>query len=233
MGLRGLCVRGLKPANLTAGPAKGTLLMMKPLTCSLVAAATFLLCACNTAEVDDQDDRPGSGDGDDDQGETGSGGQSNPDEPMYFLVGIRLVEGSCLPREISVDGAGNSPCKLLDLAGPGFDCEASGLLNVSTALVDAALTQLEIDGICGDDTGLLCEGAFTVCELPELEGEEAQLCSTDASDPGTFESVGFCYVDDPESPLLSDCAPTEMRTLRGVGPGIPLQGGPDYLACGN
>src|SRR5690606_34393295 len=118
------------------------------------------------------------------------------------------------------------------LADADTDCAASGLMIANAALTEAALSQIEDNGYCGDATGTECAEAFTVCEIPQLDGEAETLCTTDPKSPATFDTAGFCYVTDAESPIVADCPIGEQRSLRAVGAGVPVTGGPDFLACG-
>jgi hypothetical protein len=96
-------------------------------------------------------------------------------------------------------------------------------------LVPAVERQLQADGHCGP-AGKACS-SFCECEIVQ-EQTEADLAACRA---GESAPPGFCYVDDPASPLVKDCPPDEKRILRFVDSDslhkTPAQGAVALIAC--
>jgi hypothetical protein len=107
---------------------------------------------------------------------------------------------------------------------PGFD------LSVRRA-------QLAQSAQCADSPdACICSNAC-VCAITQETGADFAACRADLVAAATDPAIppGFCYVNDPASPLLAACASNQKRTLRFVGSDAaptPTPGAALFIACG-
>ena len=145
---------------------------------------------------------------------------------------IRL-QGRCLPRQIQVDPQSKQVlCTMVEAQeGSSCDCHAEGRAPLDPDTVAAVQRQLVDSGICGR-TGQPPCSTFCQCEIKQEEGENLEACREDRDLP---IPAGFCYVDDPSSPLLQNCPENEKRLLRFVnatnGQRTPATGAVAFIAC--
>lgn len=149
-----------------------------------------------------------------------------------FADQLRFSEGSCLPRELPSDSTGMIPCEVVEVSKAAGSCTDRGRLALAPSVALAALQYMEEKGFCGENAPVDCAESFFLCGIVQLEGAERETCLSDAADPETFQASGFCYIDDPESPLVDDCDVTQKRQLRMVGQDVPVAGSVIVLVCG-
>jgi hypothetical protein len=126
------------------------------------------------------------------------------------------------------------PCEVVEVAKDSNVCEDRGRLTLDPSVSLAVLQNMEKNGYCGGDVAIDCAESFFSCGLVQLEGGLRDTCvndAADAADAAVFTSPGFCYIDDPQSPLVADCDATEKRQLRAVGADVPTAGSLIFLAC--
>ena len=172
-----------------------------------------------------------------------SGDTTNPSygyTPAVSAIVDRFREAmgaQCLPRELQTlqddpatpqDETGKVPCDVVEALPPGVvaGCNpASGRTEIAgdDALRTALLDKLALAGACGAGSGITCAD-WNLCRLAQLVTPECQTSPT----PTT---PGFCYIDDPNNPLLADCPASEKRMLRFVGDNVPAKGAVVMLSC--
>jgi hypothetical protein len=96
-------------------------------------------------------------------------------------------------------------------------------------------------GVC-DKPGKPACSSFCLCEIRQADSTVAtsggqslqQACQDGILSPTDTQRnplAGYCYVDNPASPLLQNCAPTEKRILQFVGSNTPWKGATTFIAC--
>ena len=122
------------------------------------------------------------------------------------------LQGKCLPRAVESDPITHQVlCKVIEAQPSGVcDCNLPGRAALDSSLVPEVERQLQADGHCGP--GRKACSSFCECEiLQERSAADVAACRAGASAP-----PGFCYVDDPASPLLKDCPIDQKRLLHFV-----------------
>lgn len=143
---------------------------------------------------------------------------------------IDLV-GRCLPRAVQADPSTHQVlCKVVEAQPSGVcDCELAGRAPLAPDLVPAIERQLRAQGRCGP--GQQPCSSFCECEIVQ-EKTAADLAACRA---GEEAPPGFCYVDDPSSPLVKDCRVDEKRILHFVDSDrshkTPAEGAVALIAC--
>jgi hypothetical protein len=150
----------------------------------------------------------------------------------------------CLPRPLTVDAAGRVPCNIVEarLTSSGCACDAAeGRVSVTdpTNVVRSVEEYLRNTLACGVQGKPECSD-YCYCEIRQFTGADLLTCEGAATDPGT--QFGFCYVDptidsngdgapDANPALLAECKDTQKRSLRFLGPDVPLSDALVFLAC--
>ena len=141
------------------------------------------------------------------------------------------LQGNCLPRAIQTDPDTHQVlCTMIEARESGCgDCSADGRAPADPSIAAAVRRQLEDSGHCGQP-GLPACASFCQCEIKQEEGANLDACRQDRSAP-----AGFCYIDDPTSPLVQGCPPNDKRLLHFVGGSdgqkVPAVGAFAFIAC--
>lgn len=136
----------------------------------------------------------------------------------------------CLPVPLPIDvNDGRIPgcfvVTTLDAAGAACDCEGAGFAEVSDAKLAAeAQSYLRLGQWCDTPGGPSCSSICS-CEIPQLEGTDAEQCIYDLAPP---RATGYCYVNaEPDEPnvgnpaLVADCQTGNKRNVRLTGTPLP------------
>ncbi|HET7538966.1 MAG TPA: hypothetical protein VFK05_03815 [Polyangiaceae bacterium] len=147
------------------------------------------------------------------------------------------LKGKCLPRKIqSVPIDPDHPelgaqvaCKVVEAQkGNACNCDLPGRQPVDAQIIPAVRKQLQLTGQCGNGTQGSCDDW---CECEIKQEDQANLAACQA---GSDAPPGYCYVDNPASPLLKDCPSNQKQLLRFVDDNtnkIPAQGAVAFIAC--
>jgi hypothetical protein len=167
--------------------------------------------------------------------------------------------GRCLPRPLSPDAAtGLVPCVVVEVTSGSGNCDCSSRLGrnpepLGQSASDERLVKLDAwvrDGMKNDlracdKPGKPACSSYCLCEIQQASssvqtsngesfleacGRTTDYCESPTAPDGT-PLAGYCYVDDPASPLLQNCAPTEKQLLAFVGPDTPFKGATIFIAC--
>jgi len=95
--------------------------------------------------------------------------------------------------------------------------------------VPAVQAQLKATGQCGNAGQDPCN-SWCQCEIVQETGDALRACQN--GQEGI--APGYCYVDNPESPLVKKCPPNQQQLLRFVDDGknkTPAQGAVAFIAC--
>jgi hypothetical protein len=155
------------------------------------------------------------------------------------------LKGKCLPRalqhETTVDPTtgkavptASVECEVVEAQRAGMcDCGIAGRSPAPEEIHQAVFNQLQAAGTCGkapappcDDTG------FCMCEINQETGADLTNCEAGMANV----PAGYCYVDDPNNPLLKNCPANQKRLLRFVDASdgsvkTPAQGATAFIAC--
>lgn len=159
--------------------------------------------------------------------------------PAVSAIIERLKEalsGRCLPRKLAKDADGEVACRLVESYDPALTggscaaCDANLLrTDVSADVAKALRKQLKEKKLCGGVGLPACE-ALCLCEYMDPGDAAKQAC---LNDPNSSQPA-WCYIDDPNSPLLKDCGSTEKQLLRLVSSDsnrLPAAGATLSFAC--
>jgi hypothetical protein len=147
----------------------------------------------------------------------------------------------CLPIALALDSISASPtfgqilCDSVEAhAGGGCDCGRLGRSPTPPSLIQPVLTELRAAGKC-DATGQPACDTFCMCDIEQESGAAAKACQSDPA-AATNGSIppGFCYANDPSSPVLASCPTNEKQKLVFVGSSAaptPSSGSVVFLAC--
>ena len=146
------------------------------------------------------------------------------------------LQGECLPRAPRIDPQTHQvQCAVIEARAHATtcDCNTSGHREPDARLRPAIARQLELLGQCGAPGQRACS-SLCECEiLQESAGPALDACLRDEPPPAG-SPPGYCYIDDPSSPALKDCADNEKRILHFVSPDgqpIPAAGAVALIAC--
>ncbi len=146
------------------------------------------------------------------------------------------LQGKCLPRAPRIDPETHRlQCAVIEARPPGStcDCNTAGRRVPDARLLPDLQRQLGTDGQCGGPGQVAC-ASFCECEiLPEAAGPALDACLRDEPVPAG-SPPGYCYIDDPSSPALTNCPSNEKRLLRFVSPDaqpVPAAGAVALIAC--
>ncbi|MES1179124.1 MAG: hypothetical protein ABUL62_32720 [Myxococcales bacterium] len=141
------------------------------------------------------------------------------------------LQGNCLPRGIETDpDTHQALCTMIEAQAEGCgNCSAQGRAPADPALAEAVRRELKNGGYCDGPSQPACS-TFCQCEIKQEEGPNLEACRQNKDVP-----AGYCYVDDPASPLVASCPVNEKRLLRFVGgtDGLktPAPGAVAFIAC--
>ncbi|MET0794759.1 MAG: hypothetical protein ABW061_24785, partial [Polyangiaceae bacterium] len=141
------------------------------------------------------------------------------------------LQGNCLPRAIQTDPDTHQVLCTMIEAQPSSacDCSLEGRAPVNPDLVATVQRELQRTGHCGNGTQPPCS-TFCQCEIKQEAGPNLEECRQNRDAP-----AGFCYVDDPASPLLASCPANQKQLLRFVssadGQKTPAAGAVAFIAC--
>lgn len=151
---------------------------------------------------------------------------------VYVLA---LPDPMCMPRALVVDASGRSPCFVAEGAG-ACDCTAPGRVPLDAAVLKAVQAEMLSNDECRASSDPSACAEVCACGIKQESGTALAACKADptaaSSDPSI--AAGFCYIDDPTSPLLAACMPTEKRMIGFVSPStapIPRPGAALFVAC--
>ncbi len=142
-----------------------------------------------------------------------------------------ILRGHCLPRAIETDPATSQVrCTMVEAQASGCDCGAQGRGPVDPRIEQAVQRELAAAGRCGGLNQAACS-SFCQCEIRQEQGADLEACRLGKPVP-----PGYCYVDDPASPLVAECGATEKHALRFVGSAdgvhkTPADGAFAFIAC--
>jgi len=149
------------------------------------------------------------------------------------------LKGKCLPRAIdtiledpnqvkSDTNPAKVLCAVVEAQKNGCDCTIKGRKEVDPKLVDPVRKQLQLTGQCGNGSQQPCSD-WCQCEIKQETGAELVSCQNGGPAP-----AGYCYVDDPASPLLKTCPENQQQLLRFMDENevkTPVQGSVAFIAC--
>ena len=141
------------------------------------------------------------------------------------------LRGNCLPRAVQTDPQTHQVlCTMIEAQATGCgDCSAEGRAPANPIVAEAVQRQLKLTGHC-DGPGQAACSSFCQCEIKQEAGPNLEACRQNKDVP-----AGFCYVDDPASPLVDGCPDNEKRLLRFVGSAdgrkTPAPGAFAFIAC--
>ena len=211
--------------------------------CAMVAAVSALVvAACGGSSVGSNGGAAGSGGAGagsgatatDTAGNAGSGGAAGRILPTTRNVFVQaLADPPCMPRALVVDTSGQTTCFIVETEGAGScDCTAPGRSPVDATVLEAVQTE------CGSSSPQATCTAICACRISQESGPALAACKADPTAASRDPSIpaGFCYIDDPASPSLSVCMPSEKRMIGFVSPSTaptptPTPGAALFLAC--
>jgi hypothetical protein len=125
-----------------------------------------------------------------------------------------VLNGTCLPRAPATDPVTHQLlCQVIEAQQSGCNCQAPGRADVDPTTLPAVERELQSGGHCGNVGQPACS-SFCACEILQ-ETAPADLAACKLGQPAaTGAAPGYCYVDDPSSPLLKSCQATEKRKLQ-------------------
>ena len=148
-----------------------------------------------------------------------------------------LANPQCMPRALAVDAAGLSFCFVAETRGAAScDCTAPGRVPLSSVLLKAVEAQLiQSNGCAAASDGSACVDVCA-CGIAQEMGTASAACKSDPTAAASDPSVppGFCYLDDPASPLLATCKAAEKRMIGFVSPSAaptPSPGAALFIVC--
>jgi hypothetical protein len=148
-----------------------------------------------------------------------------------------LTDPRCMPRALSVDAAGQSLCFVVETEGAApCDCSAPGRVPLDAVLLNAVQSNLLQSDRCTASSDPSACADVCACGIAQEMGAASAACKADPSAAATDPSIpaGFCYIDDPTSPLLAACMSTEKRMIGFVSPSMtptPNPGATLLIAC--
>ncbi|MGK4001033.1 hypothetical protein WMF31_00305 [Sorangium sp. So ce1036] len=144
-----------------------------------------------------------------------------------------VLGGQCLPRTLTLDSQKKAPCLILEARNTGGKCDCNQAARTPVlpehSQAEAKVRELDIAKASGWDC---------VCEIQQLENEQADVCRTDLNDNAQLNGQpvdGWCYIDpsikvgNPD--IVAGCPPTEQRIIRFMGEGKAQQGATLYISC--
>lgn len=141
------------------------------------------------------------------------------------------LQGNCLPRAIQTDPETHQVlCTMIEARPSGCgDCSAEGRAPADPSIAAAVRRQMRDAGDC-DKSGRPACDSFCQCEIKQEEGPYLDACRENRAAP-----AGFCYIDDPTSPLVQGCPANDKRLLHFVGGSdgqkVPAVGAFAFIAC--
>jgi hypothetical protein len=149
------------------------------------------------------------------------------------------LQGTCLPREITITAEGNVPCSVVEaVPEANKGCNRPGRAPASEVVITASLARLEQLGQCGGALRPCSTSSWTICEIKpsvsDTNGDGTPDCLQDGVTPS---DVGWCYVDPDrgfgDDELVKTCPPNQKRILRFVDPdsNTPERGATALIAC--
>ena len=147
----------------------------------------------------------------------------------------QALRPKCLPRSLDTSGSptGQIACQIVEAQKAGkCDCGQPGRSPADPGVVPAVFKQLQASGACGTASGQTpCDATgFCMCQINQEAGADLAACQANQA-----PSVpGFCYINDPNSPALANCASNQKQLLRFVGDGstlTPARGASTFLTC--
>jgi hypothetical protein len=153
--------------------------------------------------------------------------------PAVNAIIERLKEalnGKCLPRPLQTDPTTHQvACEVIEAEKSGCDCTLPGRGPADPTVIPAVQAQLQAAGTCGNAGQPACS---TYCECAILQDTGSDLTACEADQPA---APGYCYIDDPSSPLLKNCPPNQKQLLRFVDSDAthktPAVGAVAFIAC--
>jgi len=142
-----------------------------------------------------------------------------------------VLRGHCLPRAIETNPETHQvSCTMVEAQPSGCDCTAEGRGQVAPSIAHVVQRELEGSGHCGGPKQASC-ASFCLCEIKQESGPALDACRLGQPVP-----AGYCYIDDPSSPLVSQCGATQKHALRFVGSmdgthKTPADGAFAFIAC--
>ncbi|WP_437674687.1 hypothetical protein [Sorangium sp. So ce131] len=147
------------------------------------------------------------------------------------------LRGQCLPRTLTPDPQSKQvSCLILEARNSQGQCNCEDK-PARIAVPDDSPHKAAKDKVLEDP---LAEpaGWDCVCEILQLENEEAEACRNDAGDnvQGPNGPVhGWCYVDPSirvgNAEIVASCPPTEQRIIRFTNEGEAQQGATLFITC--
>jgi hypothetical protein len=144
--------------------------------------------------------------------------------------------GRCLPRAVQVNPKTHQAlCKVIEAQpGPGTcNCNALGRAVPDAQIVPAVERELKANGHCGEEGQAACS-SFCQCEILQETSDAALNACRQGAPPPAGSPPGYCYVDDPASPVVKNCPSNEKRKLQFVSVGgqqTPALGAVAFIAC--
>jgi hypothetical protein len=141
------------------------------------------------------------------------------------------LNGKCLPRPPEIDpNTKQVACEVIEARPSGCgDCSQPGRAPADAQLVSAVRSELQASGICGVSGKPDCS-TFCQCQIEQESGTDLSAC--EQGQP--LDTPGYCYIDDPKSPAVEHCPPTQKRVLQFIdSPSnrIPANDAVAFIAC--
>jgi len=204
-----------------------------------MAGCVQLVAACGGSTASD-DGASGGAAGSDgtaaaNAGTLGGGGFAIAMPTTSGVYVLALPDPVCIPRALVVDASGQSPCFVAE-GGGACDCTAPGRVPVDAAVLKAVQAERLRSDECRAASDQSACADVCACGITQESGSALAACKADPRAASSDRSIppGFCYIDDPASPLLAACMPTEKRMIGFVSPSaapIPRPGAALFLAC--
>jgi hypothetical protein len=142
----------------------------------------------------------------------------------------QVFRQKCLPRALATDPATHQvSCQVIEAQPSGCDCTQPGREPADPSIVSAVEQQLRVSGECGNAGQAACS-SFCTCGISQESGADLTACQAGQEAP-----AGFCYVDTPSSPVLTNCPSNQKQLLRFVSADAahptPSAGALAFIAC--
>jgi hypothetical protein len=141
------------------------------------------------------------------------------------------LQGNCLPRPIQTKPDTHQVlCSMIEAQPSGCgSCNGEGRGPANPDFAADVQRELARSGYCDGPKQPKCS-SFCQCEIKQESGANLEACRQNQAVP-----AGFCYVDDPASPLLAGCPDNQKHLLRFVGSTdgrpTPAPGAVAFIAC--
>ncbi len=129
----------------------------------------------------------------------------NPDSPGYgYNPAVRAIinrlkeklQGTCLPRRLSVNEDGTVACQVVEITNALFNvsCNSTGRTELDPEVKEAVLEEFKRAGRCDNTPTNPCSN-YTLCKLQETVGPAREECISLPDQQLSGAGAGYCYID--------------------------------------